>query len=34
MNGYAEKNLHVHLAREQSMEAPFPEVWQRAYIGG
>ncbi|MCK9306796.1 MAG: aldehyde ferredoxin oxidoreductase family protein [Methanoculleus sp.] len=34
MNGYAEKILHVDLAREQTMEEPFPEEWRRAYIGG
>lgn len=34
MNGYAEKILHVDLAREQTMEVPFPEEWKRAYIGG
>lgn len=34
MNGYAEKILHVDLAREQTMEEPFPEEWKRAYIGG
>ncbi|ABN56272.1 MULTISPECIES: aldehyde ferredoxin oxidoreductase family protein [Methanoculleus] len=34
MNGYAGKILHVDLAREQTMEEPFPEEWKRAYIGG
>ncbi len=34
MNGYAEKILHVDLARERTMEEPFPEEWRRAYIGG
>ncbi|WP_292366120.1 MULTISPECIES: aldehyde ferredoxin oxidoreductase family protein [unclassified Methanoculleus] len=34
MNGYAEKILHVDLAREQTMEEPFPEEWKRGYIGG
>jgi len=34
MNGYAEKILHVDLAREQMTEEPFPEEWKRAYIGG
>ena len=34
MNGYAEKILHVDLAREQTMEEPFPEEWRRTYIGG
>nr|WP_303716529.1 aldehyde ferredoxin oxidoreductase family protein [Methanoculleus marisnigri] len=34
MNGYAERILHVDLAREQTMEEPFPEEWRRTYIGG
>ncbi len=34
MNGYAEKILHVDLARERTVEEPFPEEWRRAYIGG
>lgn len=34
MNGYAERILHVDLARERTMEEPFPEEWKRAYIGG
>ena len=34
MNGYAEKILHVDLARERAEERPFPEEWRRAYIGG
>lgn len=34
MNGYAETILHVDLARERTMEEPFPEEWRRAYIGG
>lgn len=34
MNGYAEKILHVDLARERTMEEPLPEEWRRAYIGG
>jgi aldehyde:ferredoxin oxidoreductase len=34
MNGYAEKILHVDLARERMTEEPFPEEWRRNYIGG
>ncbi|WP_292518926.1 aldehyde ferredoxin oxidoreductase family protein [Methanoculleus sp.] len=34
MNGYAEKILHVDLARERMVEEPFPEGWRRKYIGG
>lgn len=34
MNGYAEKILHVDLARERTTEEPFPEEWRRKYIGG
>ncbi len=34
MNGYAERILHVDLARERTVEEPFPEEWRRAYIGG
>ena len=34
MNGYAEKILYVDLARERTVEEPFPEEWRRAYIGG
>ncbi|NLM30748.1 MAG: aldehyde ferredoxin oxidoreductase family protein [Methanomicrobiales archaeon] len=34
MNGYAEKILHVDLARERAEEKPFPEEWRRTYIGG
>ncbi|GLI47461.1 aldehyde ferredoxin oxidoreductase family protein [Methanoculleus bourgensis] len=34
MNGYAEKILHVDLARERTVEEPLPEEWRRAYIGG